>query len=157
MKVSAHFTLAELSRSDYAARKGVDNTPPPEVIENLKVLCEVILEPLRAAVEAPIRVNSAYRSPLVNKAIGGNPKGQHPAGQAADIEVYGLSNLDLAKKIVEMKLPFDQLILEAYVPGVAGSGWVHVSHKKEGKNRGQVLTATPVKGKMVYSTGLPQG
>lgn len=156
MKLSPHFTLKELTKSDYAARKGISNDPPPEVIENLKALCENVLEPLRVAVATPVSISSGYRSPAVNKAIGGNPKGQHPLGEAADFEVFGFDNKLLAEKIISMELPFDQLILELYVPGQPNSGWLHVSHKRNGTNRAEVLTATKAaNGKMAYTKGLP--
>jgi zinc D-Ala-D-Ala carboxypeptidase len=156
MNLSDHFTLAELSRSEAADRKGYDNTPTPEARAALDALCDRVLEPLRLAVGKPIRVNSAYRGPKANKAVGGSSKSQHLRGEAADIEVQGMSNKALAQLIIELKLPFDQLILEGYKPAEGpNSGWVHVSHAYSGKQRGQVLTATFVNGKAKYTAGLP--
>lgn len=154
MQLSKNFNLAELTRSEAAARLGFDNTPPPEAIENLKALCTHVLQPLRDAMGKPMRVNSGYRGPEANKAVGGSSTSQHCKGEAADIEFDGFDNKKLAEKIVEMKLPFDQIILEFYKPGDPNSGWVHVSHKRGGKQRGEVLRASSKGGKTVYEKGL---
>jgi zinc D-Ala-D-Ala carboxypeptidase len=153
MNLSKNFTLRELTRSQTAERRGIDNTPTPEAIENLRALCGNILQPLRDVV-GPVTVTSGYRGPALNKAVGGNERGQHPLGQAADIECFAMSTRALAEKIIELKLPFDQLILEGHNPSVKNSGWVHVSHKKDGGNRGQVLNATFQNGKAAYGKGL---
>ena len=154
MQLSKNFTVAELSRSEAATRKGVDNTPPPEAVENLRALCEKVLQPLRDHMGKPMRVNSAYRGPEANKAVGGSKTSQHMTGEAADIEFDGFDNKLLAQKIVDLKLPFDQLILEFYKPGDPNSGWVHVSHKRSGKQRGEVIRAVTKDGKTVYEKGL---
>jgi hypothetical protein len=154
MNLSAHFTLAELTRSEAAARKGVDNTPPPEAVEALKALCEKVLEPLRIAMGKPMRVNSGYRGPEANAAVGGSSTSQHSKGEAADVEFDGFDNKKLAQKIIDMKLPFDQLILEFHKDGDPNSGWVHVSHKRGGPQRGQVLRAVSEGGKTKYIPGL---
>lgn len=154
MNLSKHFTLAEMTRSEAATRAGVDNTPPPEAVEALKALCENVLEPLRVAMGKPMRVNSGYRGPEANKAVGGSTTSQHCKGEAADIEFDGFDNKKLAQKIIDMKLPFDQLILEFYKPGDPNSGWVHVSHKKGGKQRGEVVRAVKEDGKTKYIPGL---
>lgn len=155
MKLSAHFTLEEMTRSEAAQKRGLDNTPPPEAQENLKALCEKVLEPLRVAIGKPFKINSGFRGAAINAAVGGSNTSQHSKGEAADVECPGFDNRKLAEKIIEMKLPFDQLILENYKPSDPSSGWVHVSHKRTGKQRGEVLTATFVNGKPVYSKGLP--
>lgn len=154
MNLSKYFTVSELSRSEAAARKGVDNTPTPEALEALKALCVNVLDPLRIAMGKPIRVNSGYRGPEANKAVGGSATSQHCKGEAADIEIDGFDNKKLAEKIIELKLPFDQLILEFYKPGDPNSGWVHVSHKRGGKQRGEVLRAVTEGGKTKYLAGL---
>lgn len=154
MQLTKNFKLAELTRSEAAARKGIDNTPGPEAVENLRALCEKILQPLRDAIGKPMRVNSAYRGPEANKAVGGSKTSQHLTGEAADIEFDGFDNKLLAQKIVELKLPFDQLILEFYKDGDPNSGWVHVSHKRGGPQRGQVIRAVALKGKTAYLPGL---
>lgn len=150
-QLSPHFTLAEMTRTSVKA----DNTPPPEVVENLRALCVNVLEPLRVAMGKPMRVNSGFRSAAVNKAVGGSNTSQHSTGEAADIEFDGFDNLALAKKIVAMKLPFDQLIAEYLVAGDPNGGWIHVSHKRKGPQRGQILTASREGGKTVYKPGLP--
>ena len=132
-KLSAHFTLGELIRSETAERKGIDNRPPREIIPKLIRLCEEILEPVRKHYGVPFRPNSGYRSVELNADIGGSPKSQHCLGEAVDIEIAGVSNYDLAQWI-RTSLAFDQLILECYHPGVPNSGWVHVSLKPELEN-----------------------
>lgn len=145
MNLSTNFTLAEFTRSSLAARLGWANAPPPDAIARLRLLCAEVLEPVRAHFAAPIIVRSGYRSPALNQRpeIGGAPTSQHCLGEAADIEIAGVSNFDLASFIVRA-LPFDQCILELYTPGQPNSGWVHVSYRA-GRLRRQALTATPKK------------
>jgi len=141
-KLSPHFTLGELIRSETAERKGIDNTPSQEIIPKLTRLCEEILEPVRENYGVPFRPNSGYRSVALNREIGGSPKSQHCLGEAVDIEIAGVSTYDLAKWIRE-NLDFDQLILECYHRGVTNSGWVHVSLKpEEADNRHIAMTYT---------------
>lgn len=137
-RLSAHFVLNEMIRSQTAARKGINNTPPDEVIPKLRDICVQILEPVRRHFGAPIRPNSGYRSPELNNAVGGSARSQHPLGEAVDFEIAGVSNYDLAAWIKD-NLVFDQLILECYTPGVLHSGWVHVSYRA-GNNRNRVMT-----------------
>jgi len=149
-KLSPHFTLRELVRSDTAARKGIDNNPPAELIPKLKRLCDKILEPVRTHYNISFSPNSGFRSKALNDAIGGSSRSQHCLAEAVDIEVRGISNYDLADWI-RNNLEFDQLILECYKPGDPSSGWVHVSIKEEGQeNRGKVLTYS----NRQYSEGL---
>ena len=139
-KLSDHFTLGELIRSETAERKGIDNTPPDEIIPKLKRFCTQILEPVRAHFGRPFRPNSGFRSEELNQAVGGSSKSQHCKGEAVDIEIPGVSNYDLAVWIKD-NLTFDQVILECYHPGEPSSGWVHVSLKPEGlDNRMVALT-----------------
>jgi len=138
MKLTQHFTLEEMTKSQTGARKGIDNTPGPEVIENLKHLCENVLEKIRANFARPITINSGYRGPALNKAIGGAKNSQHLTGQAADIEIVGIDNRTLFNWIKD-NMEFDQLILEYYKEGVPESGWVHVSWNSL-RNRKHVLT-----------------
>lgn len=138
MKLSQHFSLTELTKSQTGERKGIDNTPGDREIQNLKDLCENVLEKIRINFGKPVVVNSGYRGPKLNKAIGGSKTSQHMTGQAADIEIPGMDNKMLFCWIKD-NLNFDQLILEFYVNGVPDSGWVHVSWNSSG-NRGQVLT-----------------
>ena len=140
MKLSENFSLQELLKSQTALRKGIDNKPTdPSVITNLQVLCEKVLQPVRDHFARPVVINSGYRCPKLNKAIGSSSKSQHTKGEAADIEIPGLSNKELAEYI-EDNLPFDQLILEFYNGVDPNSGWVHVSYVGDSDNRKQTLT-----------------
>ena len=138
MVISQHFTLGELIRSESAKRNGISNMPTPEHIENLKALCEHILEPIRAEFRVPIYISSAYRSKALNKFVGGSKTSQHCRGEAVDIDLdghsHGVTNKDIFDFIVA-KLPFDQVINEF------NFAWVHVSYKRNGPQRHQVLRA----------------
>lgn len=139
-KLSEHFTLGELMRSEIAERKGIDNTPPQDLIPKLKRICEKVLEPIRNHYGLPFRPRSGYRSPELNTEIGGSKGSQHCLAEAVDIEIPGVSNYDLSVWIRD-NLEFDQLILECYRPGEPGSGWVHISLKdSKDSNRSVALT-----------------
>lgn len=141
MKLSPNFDLSEFIVSQAASRKGLDNTPPEDAIKNLGLLCENVLQPIRNKLSKPLIINSGYRSPEVNKLVGGQPTSQHILGQAADIECPGMDNYDLAEFIKTGFFDFDQLILEFYYAEEGpSSGWVHVSHDPLGHQRKQVLT-----------------
>jgi hypothetical protein len=151
MQLSKNFTLNEMTKSETASRRGISNLPSDEHLKNLKQLVEKVLQPIRDQF-GPATINSGYRSPALNEAVGGSKTSQHCYGQAVDVEVRGVANYDLAKWI-EDNLDYDQLILEFYTPGIPDSGWVHVSYT--GKNhRKQSLTASKVNGKTQYSVGL---
>lgn len=152
MKLSENFTLAEFTKSQTAIRMGIDNTPEEEHLENAKALFENVVQPVREQF-GPTTINSGYRGPALNEAVGGSSKSQHCRGQAVDIEVPGVPNAEVAEWIEE-NLNFDQLILEFYTPGIPDSGWVHVSYKADGDNRKSILTATRVDGKTQYSEGI---
>ena len=152
MKLSKNFSMAEFTKSQTAERKGIDNTPQGEHLEAAKALFENVVQKVRDHF-GPTVINSGYRCPELNEAVGGSSKSQHCHGQAADIEVPGVANGDLAEWICD-NLDFDQLILEFYTPGVPDSGWVHVSYKADGSNRQSLLTATRVDGKTVYTPGI---
>jgi uncharacterized protein YcbK (DUF882 family) len=147
MRLSKNFVLSEFTKSDTGTRLGIDNTPPPQAVENLKLLVALVLQPLADHFKT-VTVNSGFRSLELNKAIGGATNSQHLSGLAADIEVPGVSNYDLACWIRD-NLKFDQLILEYYTPGNPSSGWVHVSISS-GKLRKEVLTI----GKTIRKAGL---
>jgi zinc D-Ala-D-Ala carboxypeptidase len=151
MKLSTNFSLSELTKSEAASRLGLDNDPTQEIISSLQALVNHILQPVRDKF-GPVVVTSGYRSPEVNKAIGGSATSDHCKGQAADFEVLGKDNRELAIWIAE-NMQFTQLILEFYKPGVPDSGWVHCSYDP-GNLKRQVLTAEKVNGKTVYSTGI---
>lgn len=139
--VSRYYSVEELSVSRTAARKGLDNTPTGSALTGLSNLCRYVLDPLNDAVQrwSPGRkaqVNSAYRAPVVNVAVGGSSNSDHPNGKAADIELEGLSNRQLAAWIIELGIPFDQLIWYDH------KSHAHVSYRSAGENRGEILRAT---------------
>jgi len=152
MNLSANFTLKELTKSDTATRLGIDNTPDDATIENLKLLCEMVLQPVREHFGKSVTVNSGYRSPESNAAVGGSKTSDHCKGQAADIEIDGLPNPELAQWIMD-NLDYTQLILEFYTQGQPNSGWVHVSYDPNNLKK-QELTAIKVAGKTTYLNGL---
>ena len=154
MQLSEHFNLKEFTKSETAIRKRIDNTPGPEHAQNLKNVCEKILEPVRKRFGKPVRINSGYRGPALNAAVGGSSKSQHCNGEAVDFEIDGLANPELAKW-VSQNCEFDQVILEFYdAKEGPNSGWVHASYNSKGTNRKQLLTAVTVNGKTVYKPGL---
>ena len=131
-----YFTIEELTKSDTATRRGIDNTPTAEVVQNLTTLVDKVLDPLRAAWGGPIVVNSGYRSKALNEAVGGSKTSDHMTGRAADIEAADrtkTSNTKLFQLVQSLGLPFDQLIDESDM------SWVHVSYRSEIENRRQIL------------------
>jgi len=151
-RLTEHFTLEELIVSPTAKKLGIPNTPTQDHIANMKYVCERILEPVRAHFGQAVQINSSYRSPSVNKAVGGSKTSQHVNGQAVDFEIPGIDNKVVADWVAD-NLEFDQVILEFYTKGDKNSGWVHASIKKEGGNRHQRLVATKSKaGGTVYSS-----
>jgi hypothetical protein len=144
MQLSNHFSLAEMTASEVATRKGLDNTPPPDVIENLKLLC-VYLERVRDLLSAPLIVHSGYRSVKVNTAVGGSPSSAHTKGLACDFIApeFGTPQ-EVCKMILESNIAYDQLIFE--------QSWTHFAI---GDNmRKLVLTAHFESGKAIYSPGI---
>jgi|TARA_B100000925_G_scaffold73854_1_gene51806 zinc D-Ala-D-Ala carboxypeptidase len=152
MRLSKNFTLTEYTKSQTALRQGIDNTPGDEHLEAAKTLFEKVVQPVRDNF-GPTVINSGYRGPDLNKAVGGSATSQHCKGQAVDIEVPGVANYDVAEWIKD-NLDFDQVILEFYTPGIPDSGWVHVSYNNTGEQRKSVLTAMKENGKTVYKHGL---
>lgn len=150
-QLTEHFTVEELTASPTAKRLGLSNNPTPEHLENMKYVCEKILEPVRAHFGKAVKINSSYRAPAVNKAVGGSKTSQHVNGQAVDYEIEGIDNKVVADWVAD-NLEFDQVILEFYTKGDKNSGWVHTSIKKEGGNRKQRLIASKSKaGGTVYT------
>lgn len=145
MQLTEHFTLAEMTFSQTAARKNIDNTPSPEVIAALKRTC-ALLEQVRTLVGAPIRVSSGYRSKALNKEIGGAASSKHVLGLAADITTAAMTPLALAKLISQSTLQFDQVIFEGT--------WVHLGLSNDAPRR-QILTARFGDGHTTYIEGLP--
>jgi zinc D-Ala-D-Ala carboxypeptidase len=156
-RLSENFTLDEFTRSQTASRQGIANVPPADTIPAIRHLVERVLQPARDHFGKSMNINSGYRSPQLNKAIGGATTSQHMWSSlwaAADVEVFGLDNLTLANWIKE-HCPFDQLIAECYSPSEGpNSGWVHVSLRTDNKDRKEVLTYQTGKG---YTSGLPAG
>ena len=152
MKLTENFTLSEMIKSETALRHGLNNEPTPEITANLKVLCEKVLQPIRDHYGKSVKVSSGYRAPEVNAAVGGSKVSDHCRGQAADIEIPGVANAELAEYI-KKNLKFTQLILEFYTPGVPDSGWVHVSYVPDNL-KCQVMTAFKKNGKTVYEPGI---
>ena len=151
MKLSKNFSLAELITSETAVRHDLDNSPSLTVIDNLQKLVDNVLQPLRDKV-GPVKVNSGYRSPAVNTAVGGSPTSDHCKGFAADIEVAGMSTQELARFINGL-FPFTQLIMEFYQEGKPTSGWVHISYDPSDL-KSECLRAVKQAGKTVYLKGL---
>lgn len=150
MRLTEHFKLSEFTRSATATARKIDNTPSKEVISNLKALCQNVLEPLRAFAGQPIIIGSGYRSPALNKAVGGVKNSQHMTGEAADIRLPRTPYVDWGDNLahtdmsvayrwlgfLERHTDFDQLILEHS----HGEYWIHVSCRtNKSKNRHQVI------------------
>ena len=152
MNLSSNFSLHELTKSETALRMGFDNTPGDAETESLRLLCKKVLQPVRDHYGKGVKVNSAYRSPESNAAVGGSKTSDHCKGMAADIEIPGVANADLAQWIMD-NLEYTQLILEFYTPGIPDSGWVHVSYDPNNLKK-QELTATKVASKTTYLNGL---
>ena len=152
MQLSKNFSLSEMTKSDTAARKGIENTPTDQHKESMKLLCDKILQPVREHFAKSVRVTSGYRSEALCEAIGSSKTSQHAKGQAADFEITGIDNKELAEWIID-NLDFDQIILEFYTEGDTNSGWVHCSYKMQ-DNRKQVLRASRKDGKTHYTKGL---
>lgn len=156
MRLSKNFSLSEFIGSQMGERAGIDNQPNPDQIENIRLLVENILQPLRDAMEEPLYINSGFRNPEVNRLVGGAPNSQHLTGLAADIEIISIDNKELAQYIIDLGLPFDQLILEFYDKEKGhNTGWVHVSYDPQG-GRHEVLSAkhNPQTGRTEYFQGL---
>lgn len=141
MRVTPDFTLEEMS----ATATGLPNVPNRTERAALLALAEHVLQPLRDAIGKPVYISSAFRSAAVNRAVGGVAGSQHRKGQAADIHVEGMSSMALARRIVALGLPFDQLIEEF-------GQWVHVSYGPQ--QRRQQLTAVRREGRTRYLQGL---
>ena len=150
MKLTANFSLNELIKSQPAERKGIDNTPSPDHQENLKSLCVNVLQPVRDHFSRVVSISSGYRSPELCTAIGSKTTSQHAKGEAADFEIFGISNKELADYINE-NLGYDQLILEYWKESDPNSGWVHCSYSQN-HNRKQYLKAFKIDGATKYES-----
>jgi hypothetical protein len=133
LRLGRFFTLAEFERTG----TGLPNTAPAEAITCMQALVGHVLDPLRLAIGRPLRVNSGFRSLAVNTAVGGSPTSQHKEGKAADVDADGMDAEALARRVVALRLPFDQLIW--YTP--SRGGHLHISLNVGGKQRGSMLHA----------------
>jgi len=150
MHLSKNLSLAEVTKSATAMRRGIANEPTIEHLENLKAVAENVFQPLRDEFLCPIAVTSGYRSKALNDAIGGSLTSQHCKGEALDLDadVYGvITNADIFYYITE-RLDYDQCIWEFGTD--ENPAWVHVSFKRNGKNRREQLRAERKGGKTVY-------
>ena len=152
MKLTEHFSLEEFEYSSTALAKGIDNHIPlngqpsnggtnecgSEILENIRSLCETILEPLRQHAGIPIQLNSGYRCPALNRAVGGSSQSQQLRGEAADSRVPDPQTGEAWFRWMRDHLPFDQLIKERS-SRTSPSFWIHVSHRRTGSNRRQVI------------------
>ena len=157
MKLTANITLDELTKSQVAERKGINNNPSPAQIENLKALAVNILQPVRSHFDKPLIISSGFRCAQLCLEIGSSVNSQHVADNgaaAADFEIPGVDNLQLAIWI-KNNLDIDQGILEFYREGEPTSGWIHCSYSSE-SNRNQWLKAKRVDGKVNYTPWLSE-
>lgn len=142
MRLSKNFTLRELIRSNTAERMGIDNVPKDEkVIENLRNLCFEVLQPLRDYVGAPVHINSGYRSPELNRAVGGVKNSQHSRGEACDIRIASPKQGREWAAWIEDNCRFDQMLLER---NKNGGVWLHVSCKRDAEANRQVFSRMDV-------------
>ena len=130
MKLSKNFTLAEMTKSQTATRMGFDNNPSEDEQENLRLLCERVLQPIRDHFNHILTVSSGYRSPQLCVAIGSSIDSQHAKGMAADFEIYGTPNNEVFNWVKE-NLMYDQMILEFWNEDEPNSGWIHVSYNPD--------------------------
>ncbi len=145
MKLTENLTLLEATKSNTATRLGIDNTPPPAIIDRMVETAEKIFQPLRDAL-GPIRVSSFYRSPDLNRAIGGSKTSQHCKGEAIDMQGILASNKILFNSACDLE-DFDQIIWEFGT--LEEPDWVHVSYSKT-HNRKQILRATKIGKRTAY-------
>jgi zinc D-Ala-D-Ala carboxypeptidase len=151
MQISKHLSLAEVSRSETAKRRGINNTPSGEHLENFKMLAENVFEKIREHFGVPIHISSGYRSKELNKAIGGSATSQHCSGEAIDIDMDGSANGITNAQVfnfIKDNLQFDQLIAEFPING--NPQWVHVSYASNGKQRNEILVAKKNKSVNTY-------
>jgi len=147
--ISKHISEKEATKSVTALRLGIDNTPNGDSISNMKLVAEMVFEPLREWVGGPIKINSFYRSPALNEAIGGSSKSQHCQGRAMDIDdVYGHKTNKEMFDWIKNNLDFDQMIYE--FGNEENPDWVHISYVSEDKNRNRILKAVRDDGKTKY-------
>ena len=149
VRISKHITYKEATRSSTALRLGIENVPNQYELQNMEMVAKHVFEPLREAVDAPIKINSFFRCEELNKAIGGSAKSQHCQGRAIDIDdVYGNVSNAFMYYYIKDNLNFDQLIWEFGTD--ASPDWVHVSYVDADSNRKRCLRAIRENGKTKY-------
>lgn len=147
--ISKHISEKEATKSVTALRLGIDNTPDGDTLNNMKIVAEKVFEPLREWVGGAIKINSFYRSPALNEAIGGSTRSQHCKGQAIDIDdIYGHKTNKEMFNYIKDNIDFDQMIWE--FGNEDNPDWVHVSYVSEDKNRNRILKAVRDEGKTKY-------
>ena len=137
MRLSKNFTLSEITKSNTAKRLGIDNAPNQEHLNNMQILIRDLIQPMRDAL-GPIRISSGYRSPVLNRAIGGSTKSQHCKGQACDLQFWKegkMCNKEIYDWVLKEGIEFDQMINEF------DYAWIHISLRPDNKNRRMVLEA----------------
>jgi len=147
--ISEHVSYKEGVYSNTATRRGIDNTPNDEQLNNMELIAKEVFEPVRVWVGGPIKINSFFRSPDLNTAIGGSSKSQHCKGQAMDIDdTFGKATNAEMYNFIKENLDFDQMIWE--FGSDDNPDWVHVSYVSENDNRRRCLKAYKEKGKTKY-------
>ena len=137
MRLSKNFTLSEITKSNTAKRLGIKNVPNQEHLNNMQILIRDLIQPMRDAL-GPIRISSGYRSPVLNRAIGGSNKSQHCKGQAVDIQFFKkgkMCNTEIYDWVIKEEIEFDQMINEF------DYAWIHISLRPDNKNRRMILEA----------------
>ena len=148
--ISKHISYKEGVYSNTATRRGIDNTPNNEQLDNMELVANKVFEPLRKWVNGPIKINSFFRSPELNTAIGGSNKSQHCKGQAIDIDdTFGKATNAEMYNWIKKNLDFDQMIWE--FGDDDNPDWVHISYVSEEENRNRCLKAKRSNGKTTYS------
>ena len=149
MRISKHISYREATHSATAKRRGLDNTPNQEQLENMYKVAEFIFEPLRLFVGGPIKINSFFRSVAVNRAVGGTSRSQHCKGQAIDIDdVFGHKTNAEMFQYVRENIDFDQMIWE--FGSNNNPSWLHISYVSKAENRNRILRAVKRDGKTKY-------
>jgi len=152
MRLTPNFSLREFTFSQTAIRRGIDNTPTNEILENIKVMANG-MEQVRNYINAKIRVSSGYRSPALNTAIGGSKTSAHMDGFACDFNAGGLTPREVCRMIVKAGIKFDQLILEGVSSRNPDGAWVHISFAPT--MRGELLTmSVSSAGRTTYKAGI---
>tara|TARA_B100001094_G_scaffold123944_1_gene119757 strand:- start:1350 stop:1808 length:459 start_codon:yes stop_codon:yes gene_type:complete len=151
MSISKHISYKEGVYSRTAMRRGIKNNPNAEQMQNMVAIAEEVFEPLRAYVGGPIKINSFFRSPELNKAIGGSSKSQHCHGQAIDLDdTFGKATNAEMYEFIKQNLDFDQMIWE--FGDDKNPDWVHISYVSPDQNRNRCLKAYKKEGKTCYKT-----